>query len=161
MTKAIYPGSFDPMTMGHAGIAERAARLFEELVICVYDAPVGKSLLFSTEERVELAKSSLSHVNNVSVTTYSRDLTVNLARQLGATAMIRGLRNGGDLVSEMELAQMNRQLDPEIESVFIMTAAEHQFVSSSLLKEAASLGGDISGLVSPAVAEALRQKFNP
>ncbi len=160
MTKAIYPGSFDPMTMGHAGIAERAARLFEELIICVYDAPVGKSLLFSTEERVELAKSSLSHVGNVSVTTYSRDLTVNLARQLGATAMIRGLRNGGDLVSEMELAQMNRQLDPEIESVFIMTAAEHQFVSSSLLKEAASLGGDISGLVSPAVAEALRQKFN-
>ncbi|MYD35729.1 MAG: pantetheine-phosphate adenylyltransferase [Dehalococcoidia bacterium] len=160
MTKAIYPGSFDPMTMGHAGIAERAARLFEELIICVYDSPLSKSLLFSTEDRVALAESYTQHIPNVRVTTYARDLTVNLARQLGATAMIRGLRNGGDLVSEMELAQMNRQLDPEIESVFIMTAAEHQFVSSSLLKEAASLGGDISGLVSPAVAEALRQKYN-
>ena len=159
MTKAIYPGSFDPMTMGHAGIAERAARLFEELIICVYDSPLSKSLLFSTEDRVALAEASTRHIPNVRVTTYARDLTVNLARQLGATAMIRGLRNGGDLVSEMELAQMNRQLDPEIESVFIMTAAEHQFVSSSLLKEAASLGGDISGLVSPAVAEALRQKY--
>ena len=158
MTKAIYPGSFDPMTSGHVGIAERAARLFEEVIICVYDSPLSKSLMFSTEERVELATASTSHISNVSVTTYSRDLTVNLARQLGAAAMIRGLRNGADLVSEMELAQMNRQLDPEIESVFIMTAAEHQFVSSSLLKEAASLGGDISGLVSSAVAEALRQK---
>ena len=160
MTKAIYPGSFDPMTMGHAGIAERAARLFEELFICVYDSPLSKSLLFSTEDRVALAEASTEHLPNVRVTTYARDLTVNLARQLGATAMIRGLRNGDDLVSEMELAQMNRQLDPEIESVFIMTAAEHQFVSSSLLKEAASLGGDISGLVSPAVAEALRQKYH-
>ena len=158
MRKAIYPGSFDPMTLGHAGIVERAARLFDELIVCVYDATAGKNMLFSTEERVELATASTSHISNVTVTTYSRDLTVNLARQLGAVAMIRGLRNGADLVSEMELAQMNRQLDPEIESVFIMTAAEHQFVSSSLLKEAASLGGDISGLVSPAVAEALRQK---
>ena len=158
MTKAIYPGSFDPMTSGHAGIAERAARLFEEVIICVYDSPLSKSLMFSTEERVALAEASLSDIANVRVTTYARDLTVNLARQLGAAAMIRGLRNGADLVSEMELAQMNRQLDPEIESVFIMTAAEHQFVSSSLVKEAASLGGDISGLVSPAVAEALRQK---
>ena len=160
MTKAIYPGSFDPMTMGHAGIAERAARLFEELIVCVYDSPLSKSLMFSTEERVALAEASTSHIPNARVTTYARDLTVNLARQLGATAMIRGLRNGADLVSEMELAQMNRQLDPDIESVFIMTATEHQFVSSSLLKEAASLGGDISGLVSPAVAEALRQKYH-
>ncbi len=160
MTKAIYPGSFDPMTMGHAGIAERAARLFDELIVCVYDSPVSKSLMFSTEERVALAEESIRHVSNARVTTYARDLTVNLARQLGAAAMIRGLRNGGDLVSEMELAMMNRELDPEIESVFIMTSAEHQFVSSSLLKEAASLGGDISGLVSPAVAEALRQKYH-
>ena len=158
MTKAIYPGSFDPMTLGHAGIAERAARLFDEVIICVYDNPLSKSLMFSTEERVALAEASTSSIPNVRVTTYARDLTVNLARQLGAAAMIRGLRNGADLVSEMELAQMNRELDPEIESVFIMTSAEHQFVSSSLLKEAASLGGDISGLVSPAVAEALRQK---
>ena len=159
MTRAIYPGSFDPMTMGHAGIAERAARLFEELIVCVYDSPLSKSLMFSTEERVALAEDSTKHISNVRVTTYARDLTVNLARQLGATAMIRGLRNGADLVSEMELAQMNRELDPEIESVFIMTSAEHQFVSSSLLKEAASLGGDISGLVSPAVAEALKRHY--
>ncbi len=160
MTKAIYPGSFDPMTMGHAGIVERASRLFDEVIVCVYDATVGKNMLFSTDERVQLATETTRHLGNVRVTTYARDLTVNLARQLGAVAMIRGLRNGADLVSEMELAQMNRQLDPEIESVFIMTAAEHQFVSSSLLKEAASLGGDISGLVSPSVHEALRQKYH-
>ena len=159
MTKAIYAGSFDPMTMGHAGIAERAARLFEELIICVYDSPLSKTLLFSTEDRVALAEASTEHLSNVRVTTYARDLTVNLARQLGATAMIRGLRNANDLVAETELAQMNRELDPEIETIFILTSAEHQFVSSSLLKEAASLGGDISGLVSPAVAEALRQKY--
>lgn len=160
MTKAIYAGTFDPMTLGHAGIAERAAKLFVELTICVYDQTVGKSMLFSTEERVALAEASLRGVPNISVTTYTRDLTVNLARQLGATAMIRGLRNANDLVAETELAQMNRELDPEIETVFILTSAEHAFVSSSLLKEAASLGGDISGLVSPAVAEALRQKYH-
>ncbi len=160
MTKAIYAGTFDPMTLGHAGIAERAAKLFEELTICVYDQTVGKSMLFSTEERVALAEASLRGVPNISVTTYTRDLTVNLARQLGATAMIRGLRNANDLVAETELAQMNRELDPEIETVFILTSAEHAFVSSSLLKEAASLGGDISGLVSPAVAEALQQKYH-
>ena len=159
MTKAIYPGSFDPMTTGHAGIAERASRLFEEVIVCVYDSPMSKSLLFTTAERVELAEDSVSHLDNVRVTTYTRGLTVNLARELGAAAMVRGLRSGTDFASEFELALMNRTLDPDIESVFIMTAAEHQFVSSSLLKEAASLGGDISDLVSPATAEALERKL--
>ncbi len=158
MTKAIYPGSFDPMTTGHVGIAERAARLFEEVIVCVYDTP-SKTLLFTTPERVELAEDATSHLDNVRVTTYTRGLTVNLARQLGAAAMVRGLRSGTDFASEFELALMNRKLDPDIESVFIMTAAEHQFVSSSLLKEAASLGGDISDLVSPATAEALEGKL--
>ena len=159
MTKAIYPGSFDPMTTGHAGIAERASRLFEEVIVCVYDSPMSKNLLFTTAERVELAEDSVSHLDNVRVMTYTRDLTVNLARQLGAAAMVRGLRSGTDFAAEFELALMNRKLDPEIDSVFIMTAAEHQFVSSSLLKEAASLGGDISDLVSRATAEALERKL--
>ncbi len=159
MTKAIYPGSFDPITTGHTGIAERSARLFDEVVVCVYDTP-SKNLLFTTAERVELAEAATRHISNVHVTTYSGSLTINLARQLSAAAMIRGLRSGADFDAERELAMMNRELDPEIESVFIMTAAEHHFVSSSLLKEAASLGGDISGLVSPAVAEALRKKYH-
>ncbi len=158
MTKAIYPGSFDPMTAGHIGIAERAARLFETLFICVYDTP-SKNLLFTTAERVEFAQDATQHISNVTVTTYSRELTVNLARKLDATAMVRGLRSGADFVTELELAQMNRRLAPEIESVFIMTSAEHQFLSSSLLKEAASLGGDISALVTPAIAEALQKKL--
>ena len=158
MTKAIYPGSFDPMTNGHVGIAERAARLFEEVIVCVYDTP-SKNLLFTTPERVELAENATSHLENVRVTTYTRGLTVNLARQLGAEAMVRGLRSGTDFATEFELALMNRKLDPEIESVFIMTAAEHQFVSSSLLKEAASLGGDVSDLVSPTTVEALKREL--
>jgi pantetheine-phosphate adenylyltransferase len=158
MTKAIYPGSFDPITNGHIDIAARAAQLFEEVIVCVYDTP-SKNLLFNTEERLALAKEGVAHLNNVSVTTYPRGLTVTLARKLGARAMVRGLRSGTDFASEFELALMNRNLDEEIESVFIMTSAAYQFVSSTLMKEAASLGGDISDLVPPHVEAALRRKY--
>ena len=158
MTKAIYPGSFDPITNGHVDIAARAANLFEEVIVCVYDTP-SKNLFFTTEERRTLAEESVVHLGNVRVTTYPQGLTVALARRLGATAMIRGLRSGTDFASEFELALMNRNLDPEIESVFIMTSATHQFISSSLLKEAASLGGDVTDLVPPAVDAALQRKY--
>lgn len=158
MTKAIYPGSFDPITNGHMDIARRAAVLFDEVIICVYDTP-SKNLLFTTDERRSLTEEAVAQFGNVRVTTYPRGLTVNLARELDAQAMVRGLRSGTDFASEFELALMNRKLDEGIESVFIMTSAENQFVSSSLLKEAASLGGDISSLVPPGVQAALQRKY--
>ncbi len=158
MTRAIYPGSFDPITMGHVEVAERGSSVFEELIVCVYDTP-SKSLLFDTNERVDLVERSVADFANVSVERYTRGLTVELARRLGATVMVRGLRSITDFASEFELALMNRQIAPDIETVFLMTSAEYQFVSSSLLKEAASLGGDIYHLVPPPVAEALKRKY--
>ena len=158
MIRAIYPGSFDPITKGHIEVAERGSRIFDELVFCVYDTP-SKNLLFETNERVDLAERSVSHLSNVSVERYTRGLTVQLARDLNAGVLIRGLRSITDFSSEFELALMNRQIAPDIETAFLMTSAEYQFVSSSLLKEAASLGGDVYHLVSPPVAEALRSKY--
>ncbi|MEC8945623.1 MAG: pantetheine-phosphate adenylyltransferase [Chloroflexota bacterium] len=159
MAKAIYPGSFDPITNGHIDVAVRAAAVFDELVVCVYDTP-SKNLMFSTEERLELAKLSLADIANISVETYQRGLTIELAKHHGATAMVRGLRNERDFGSEFELALMNRNLDETIESVFIMTSPKYGFVSSTLMKEAVSLGGDISDLVSPIVLKALLEKNN-
>ena len=159
MTRAIYPGSFDPITKGHIEVAERGSRIFDELIVCVYDTP-SKNLLFDTNERVDLAERSVEHLSNVSVERYTRGLTVELARQLNAGVLIRGLRSITDFSSEFELALMNRQIAPDIETAFLMTSTEYQFVSSSLLKEAASLGGDIYHLVSPPVAEALRTKYS-
>tara|TARA_B100000686_G_scaffold50403_1_gene54110 strand:- start:10090 stop:10572 length:483 start_codon:yes stop_codon:yes gene_type:complete len=159
MAKAIYPGSFDPITNGHIDVAVRAAAVFDELVVCVYDTP-SKNLMFSTEERLELAKLSLANIANISVETYQRGLTIELAKHHGATAMVRGLRNERDFGSEFELALMNRKLDETIESVFIMTSPKYGFVSSTLMKEAVSLGGDISDLVSPIVLKALQEKNN-
>ena len=159
MAKAIYPGSFDPITNGHIDVAVRAAAVFDELVVCVYDTP-SKNLMFSTEERLELAKLSLANIANISVETYQRGLTIELAKHHGATAMVRGLRNERDFGSEFELALMNRNLDETIESVFIMTSPKYGFVSSTLMKEAVALGGDISDLVSPIVLKALQEKNN-
>ena len=159
MAKAIYPGSFDPITNGHIDVAVRAAAVFDEMVVCVYDTP-SKNLMFSTEERLELAKLSLANIANISVETYQRGLTIELAKHHGATAMVRGLRNERDFGSEFELALMNRNLDETIESVFIMTSPKYGFVSSTLMKEAVSLGGDISDLVSPIVLKALQEKNN-
>ena len=144
---------------GHIDVVVRAAAVFDELVVCVYDTP-SKNLMFSTEERLELAKLSLANIANISVETYQRGLTIELAKHHGATAMVRGLRNERDFGSEFELALMNRNLDETIESVFIMTSPKYGFVSSTLMKEAVSLGGDISDLVSPIVLKALQEKNN-
>ena len=157
MTKAIYPGSFDPITNGHIDVATRAAAVFDQLIVCVYDTP-SKNLMFSTEERLALAKRSLEDIPNISVETYQRGLTIELAKHHGAIALVRGLRNERDFGSEFELALMNRNLDESIESVFIMTSPRYGFVSSTLMKEAVSLGGDISDLVTPVVLKALLEK---
>ncbi len=157
MTIAIYPGSFDPVTNGHLDIANRAAALFDELIIGVYDRP-SKHLMFSTAERVDLVKKAVAHLPNVRVAAYD-ELTVDFARKMKAKVMVRGLRMSSDFEREFEMALMNKQLDREIELVCLMTSLEFQFLSSSLLKEACELGGDITGLVPKHVAVALKKKF--
>lgn len=157
MTNAIYPGSFDPVTNGHLDIANRAAALFDELIIGVYDRPL-KYLMFSTEERVGLIKKAVAHLPNVRVTSYG-GLTVDFAREMKAKVMVRGLRMSSDFEREFEMALMNKKLNRDIELVCLMTSLEFQFLSSSLLKEACELGGDITGLVPKHVAVALKKKF--
>ena len=157
MTAAIYPGSFDPVTNGHLDIANRAAALFDELIICVYDTPQ-KHLLFSTAERVDLMKKAVTHLTNARVETYM-GLTVDFARRVKAKVIVRGLRMSSDFEREFEMALMNKKLAPDIELVCLMTSLEYQFISSSLLKEACELGGDITSLVPEDVATALAEKF--
>lgn len=157
MTNAIYPGSFDPVTNGHLDIANRAAALFDELIIGVYDRP-SKHLMFSTAERVNLVKKAVAHLPNVRVTAYD-ELTVDFACKMKAKVIVRGLRMSSDFEREFEMALMNKQLNREIELVCLMTSLEYQFLSSSLLKEACELGGDITSLVPRHVAIALKKKF--
>jgi pantetheine-phosphate adenylyltransferase len=157
MTTALYPGAFDPVTMGHVDIATRAAALFDKVMVGVYSRP-DKSLLFSIEERVDMAKKALEHLPNVEVRDYTT-LTVDFARKLGAQVTIRGLRTGSDFEYEFEMAYMNKKLAPDVESVFMMSSLEYQFVSSSSLREVTTLGGDISGLVPPHVLKALAEKL--
>lgn len=157
MVIAIYPGSFDPVTNGHLDIAERAAALFDKLIIAVYETPP-KEILFSTEERVRMLKEAVSHLPNVMVESFS-GLVVNFARKVGAKAIIRGLRMSSDFEREFEMALMNKKLAPDIEVVCLMSKIEYQFLSSSLLKEVASLGGCIENLVPSNVAQALAEKF--
>ena len=158
MTNAIYPGSFDPVTNGHLDIANRAAALFDEVIIGVYDRP-SKHLMFSTAERVNLVKKAVVHLPNVRVAAYE-ELTVDFARKMKAKVIVRGLRMSSDFEREFEMALMNKQLNREVELVCLMTSLEYQFLSSSLLKEACELGGDITGLVPKHVAIALKKKFN-
>ena len=158
MTIAIYPGSFDPITNGHLDIATRAAKLFEKLTIGVYDIP-DKRLLFTTEERVELVRQAIADLSNVGVESFS-GLTVGFARKVGAQTIVRGLRIGADFEREFDLAMMNKKLFPELELVCLMASQEYQFLSSSLLKEVASLGGNIDDLVPKHVATALKRKVH-
>jgi len=155
---ALYPGSFDPVTKGHIDVAERAASIFEELIVAIYDAPP-KHLLFNTEERVELMRKALSHIPNVRVDSFS-GLTVEFAKKIKADVIVRGLRVNSDFEKEFEMALMNRKLAPEVELICFMTNLEYEFVSSSLLKEICKLGGAIEDFVPEHVAAALREKFS-
>ena len=156
MTIAIYPGAFDPITNGHLDIATRAAKLFQRLIIGVYATP-GKQILFTTEERVDLIKQSIVNLPNVDVEAF-HGLTVDFVRNVQAHAIVRGLRIGGDFEREFEMALMNKKLYPDCELVCLMASQQYQFLSSSLLKEVAELGGNIEDLVPKPVASALRQK---
>jgi pantetheine-phosphate adenylyltransferase len=154
---AIYPGSFDPITNGHLDIATRAAKIFDKVIIGVYKTP-NKPILFSAEERVELIRKAITDLPNVEVRSFS-GLAVNFAREVKAKEMVRGLRMSADFEREFDMAMMNKKLYPELEFLCLMSRVEYQFLSSSLLKEAASLGGAIDELVPKHVAAALREKF--
>lgn len=157
MTIALYPGSFDPVTLGHVDVAARAAALFDRVVVAVYATPA-KSLLFTAAERVELFQEAVSHLPNVEVRQFE-GLVVRFAQEIAAAVMVRGLRSGSDFEYEYEMAFMNRKLAPDVDMVAFMTSQDHLFVSSSLLKEVARLGGDITGMVPPRVAQAVYRKF--
>lgn len=153
MSKAIYPATFDPITNGHIDIAERAARIFNELIVGVFDRPM-KSLLFSIEDRLRLTRQALSHIENVRVQSYS-GLTVNFAKEQEAGYIVRGLRALSDFEWELQLSLANHSLDSSIETICLMASQEHSFLSSSVLKEIAMNGGSIGHLAPPCVVEAL------
>ncbi len=154
---ALYPGTFDPVTLGHVDIAKRATGLFENLMVAVADNPE-KRTLFSVEERMELLQGSLLDVEKVTVTSFA-GLTVQFAKSIGAAAIIRGLRAVSDFEFEFQMALMNRKLEPDVEAVFLMPKEKYSFISSSLVKDIAKRGGDISGFVPPPVVEALLRKY--
>ena len=157
MTIAVYPGSFDPVTNGHLEIAARAARLFDTVIMAVYDRP-NKNLLFSTAERVAMLKEATRDLPRVKVDTYSI-LTVEYVRNVGASLIVRGLRDPRDFDNEFHQAQINHTLAPEIDIVFFMAGHEYTFFSSSNVREIASLGGDVSWLVPPHVVAALKRAY--
>ncbi len=157
MTVALYPGTFDPATRGHVDVATRASSLFSRLVVAVYEGS-SRPCLFSAEERVALFSEAVKHLDNVNVRSFS-GLVVNYARQSGSQAIVRGLRGGSDFEYEYEMAFVNKKLAPDIETVCLITSLEYQFVSSSRLKEVASLGGDIGVMVPPHVAKAVLEKL--
>lgn len=157
MVTALYPGSFDPVTMGHVDITTRAAALFDKVIVAVYATP-SKSLLFNADERVQLYQDAVKHLQNVEVIKFE-GLVVRLAQDLEIEVIVRGLRSGSDFEYEFDMAFMNRRLSPGIDMAFFMTSQEHMFISSSLLKEVARLGGDVTGMVPPHVAEAVYTKF--
>jgi len=159
MTLAIYPGSFDPITVGHLDVAKRAARLFDEVIIAIYSQSEKPGALFTTAERLDLARQAVADLPNVSVDSFS-GLTVEYARARGAGSIVRGLRAISDFEYEFKLAHMNAHLAPEIEVVCLMTSSRHSFISSSLIREVASLGGDVDGLVPDHVRDALRAKVD-
>ena len=155
---AVYPGTFDPITNGHTDLVRRACVLFDSVVVGVAVRGGGKQPFFDLAERVELAKQSLAQIPNAKVHGFD-GLLVDFARQQEAKAILRGLRAVSDFEFEFQLASMNRRLDDQFETIFMTPSEEHTFISSSLVREIASLGGDVSRFVSPPAAEALRTKL--
>ena len=157
-TKAIYPGTFDPMTNGHLDIVSRAALMFDHVILAIAASP-SKKPMFTLDERVALATQVTSHLKNVEVIGFS-DLMANFAKVQGANVLVRGLRAVSDFEYEMQLANMNRHLLPTLESVFMMPSKEWSFISSSLVKEVARHGGDITPFLPQVVTQALMEKIS-
>jgi pantetheine-phosphate adenylyltransferase len=156
--KALYPGTFDPPTNGHVDLIRRGATLFDHLTVAILVNPV-KNPLFTVEERVEMLKEVTAEIGNVSVATFD-GLMVEFARRQGATAVLRGIRAISDYEHEFQMALMNRRLAPDVETVFLQPAGRYSFVSSRMVKEVFSFGGDVSGLVPPNVLKRLRTRIN-
>jgi pantetheine-phosphate adenylyltransferase len=156
--KALYPGTFDPPTNGHIDLITRGSKLFGHLTVAVLINP-GKNPLFTVEERVEMLKEVTGSIENVSIATFD-GLMVEFARQQGASAVLRGIRAISDYEYEFQMALMNRRLAPEVETVFLQPAGRYSFLSSRMLKEVFTLGGDVTGLVPPNVLKRLRARIN-
>ena len=157
MVKAIFPGTFDPITNGHFDIILRGSKIFDEITIGVYKDS-NKNLMFDTDERTKLIENVIKDLSNVKILQYT-GLTVNFAKKVGASVIIRGLRIGNDFEYEREMALMNRQINPDIELVCLISSINNQFISSSRIKEICLLKGDVSTLVSKNVLEAINKKL--
>ena len=158
MTVAIYPGRFDPVTAGHLDIVRRGAALFETVIVSVFETPE-RQTLFNTQERMDLFNDGIKDLTNVEVRSFS-GLVVDWAHNVGAGAIVRGIRMNADFEYEFEMALMNRKLAPDIDVVCLMTDSRYQFVRASLIKEVARLGGDIGGLVPSNVIAALKARYS-
>jgi pantetheine-phosphate adenylyltransferase len=156
--KALYPGTFDPPTNGHVDLIQRGSKLFEHLTVAILKNPV-KNPLFTVDERVEMLKEVTASLPNVSISTFD-GMMVDFARKLGASAVLRGIRAISDYEYEFQMALMNRRLAPEIETVFLQPAGRYSFISSRMLKEVFSFGGDVTGLVPPNVLKRLRSRIS-
>jgi len=156
-TKALYAGTFDPITNGHVNIIERSAWVFGEVLVGVTDNPAKEVTVFKLDERLALVRDAVSSIRGVEVVSFD-GLTVGFARTVGANVIVRGLRAVSDFEDEFAMALANRDMAPEIDTVFLMTAQEFFYISSSRVKEIANLGGDVGSFVPPAVAEALYRK---
>ncbi|HEU4759120.1 MAG TPA: pantetheine-phosphate adenylyltransferase [Dehalococcoidia bacterium] len=157
MVAALYPGRFDPVTNGHVDIAQRAATLFQRVVVAVYDLPASQSL-FSTQERVALFREAVKHLDHVEVKPFT-GLVVDFARKEQAKVLVRGIRAVTDFEAELDMALMNKKMAPEIESVYLMASLEHLYVSGHRIREVASLGYDVGELVPPHVLKSLDAKI--
>ena len=155
MTIALFPGRFDPVTNGHRDIARRASKLFDQVIV----APVElkQSSLFTNGERADLLRVALADIKNIEVQPFA-GLTVDFAKQVGATVIVRAMRAVTDFEAEFDMALMNKKMAPGIESIYLMTSLEHLFISGTRIREVSALGYDVSDLVPPHVVEALRQK---
>ena len=157
MQRAVYPGTFDPMTMGHVDLVKRASKLFDSVIIAIASSD-SKKPMFSLEERIEIGNQIFADDPKVEVVGFS-GLLVNFAKENDANILIRGLRVVADFENEFQLANMNRAMSPDIESVFLTPKEEYSYISSSLVKEIATMGGDVTRFVDPVTLEALNQKI--
>lgn len=158
LDKVVYPGSFDPVTKGHLNIIKRASNIFDEVIVAVFQNP-NKDPIFSMEERVRLLKETTENINSVKIDSFT-GLTTKYVKSKNASAIIRGLRAVSDFEGEFQMASMNKELDPEIETIFLMTDSKYAFLSSSVVKEVAQFGGKMDNVVPKPVEEALIAKYN-